>query len=330
MFLTCLLVVASVVSTALADPPMASADPVETLASRLAGAFSDGSRTLRLAKVPCDDFDVCLYVEMAEKGGELRPLRQQVWGLRRTGAKGAEAVVFAFPKRTFASFMPSLADLAIGMWAAPERFPRLDLDRLDPIGAAPFIASDDAVTLKSEEPFLIHRAGAEAQSLSVVFDESSVHWLDELRDGAGGTLSTLDARLKRIAEPTKIRVTPEGLVVIDLRVGPGVELAAGDSALVEFGVRLFNGQLVDSTRLPGRKSLLLQPAPGNLFEGFRQGVLGMRALEKAPSDGRTHLRRLIVPPALAFGARGRGPIIGPDEKLVVDIELVTLRDNTKD
>jgi FKBP-type peptidyl-prolyl cis-trans isomerase len=53
---------------------------------------------------------------------------------------------------------------------------------------------------------------------------------------------------------------------------------------------------------------------GEVIEGWDQGLAGMRA---------GGLRRLVVPPSLAYGASRRGPI-PPHAALLFEVELLTV------
>jgi peptidylprolyl isomerase len=55
---------------------------------------------------------------------------------------------------------------------------------------------------------------------------------------------------------------------------------------------------------------------GQVIPGWDQGVEGMRV------GGR---RRLTISPELAYGKRGAGGVIGPDETLVFVVDLVGVR-----
>jgi peptidylprolyl isomerase len=55
---------------------------------------------------------------------------------------------------------------------------------------------------------------------------------------------------------------------------------------------------------------------GQVIAGWDQGVVGMRV------GGR---RRITIPPMLAYGKRGAGGVIGPDETLVFVVDLIGVR-----
>src|SRR5690606_33946582 len=137
------------------------------------------------------------------------------------------------------------------------------------------------------EPLTLHRGDIRQMSLTVRTGDT-LHWTDELRGRDGDVLDTLELTLTPFESDTPVTITPEGLVMFDLRVGRGAALKAGDTALLDFAVYRPNGQLVDSTRLPNRKKELLQPAPGDLFVGFGQGVMGMRAPQAAAPENERH------------------------------------------
>src|SRR6476659_1828046 len=55
---------------------------------------------------------------------------------------------------------------------------------------------------------------------------------------------------------------------------------------------------------------------GQVIPGWDQGVAGMKV------GGR---RRITIPPNLAYGKRGAGGVIGPDETLVFVVDLLGVR-----
>jgi hypothetical protein len=106
--------------------------------------------------------------------------------------------------------------------------------------------------------------------------------------------------------------TPSGLRYVDLVQGTGPEVPAG--ATIE---GQFTGYLVDGTKFEDSRNGSAPtkiPLMG-LIPGLREGFAGMKV------GGR---RKLIIPPDLGFGAKGRPGKIPPDATLVFDIEVTKL------
>ena len=106
----------------------------------------------------------------------------------------------------------------------------------------------------------------------------------------------------------------------DLRVGSGAEATAGRHITVHYTGWLYatsapdnKGQQIDSSLTPGRSAYPFTLGTGAVIRGWDQGVVGMRV------GGQ---RRLVIPPALAYGADGRSPTVPPNATLVFDIELL--------
>ena len=107
----------------------------------------------------------------------------------------------------------------------------------------------------------------------------------------------------------------------DLRVGTGAEVAAGRTATVNYSGWLYDptraeqkGTLFDSSA--GGAAFVFPVGAGRVIRGWDQGVPGMKV---------GGLRRLILPPELAYGATGSPPRIPPNATLVFDIELVAVQ-----
>jgi FKBP-type peptidyl-prolyl cis-trans isomerase len=105
----------------------------------------------------------------------------------------------------------------------------------------------------------------------------------------------------------------------DLRVGTGAEATNGKRLTVNYAGWLYNpagqdgkGQLFDTSVSAGRTPFTFTLGTSAVIAGWDRGVLGMRV---------GGVRRLVIPPELAYGASGSGAIPG-NATLVFDIELV--------
>ncbi len=106
------------------------------------------------------------------------------------------------------------------------------------------------------------------------------------------------------------------LEVEDLEVGEGEEAVPGKLAEVHYvGVSWKNGRQFDASWDRGQ-TFQFALGKGQVIAGWDQGVQGMRV------GGR---RRITIPPMLAYGKRGAGGVIGPDETLVFVVDLIGLR-----
>lgn len=112
---------------------------------------------------------------------------------------------------------------------------------------------------------------------------------------------------------------PEGdpsgkqLRIDDVVVGDGTEAAAGHQVEVHYvGVSWNTGNQFDASWDRGQ-TFAFGLGRGQVIPGWEQGVAGMKV------GGR---RRLVIPPALAYGSQGAGGVIGPNEHLVFVVDLI--------
>jgi peptidylprolyl isomerase len=106
---------------------------------------------------------------------------------------------------------------------------------------------------------------------------------------------------------------PTDLLIDDLVVGDGPEAAAGQPVEVHYvGVAWSNGQQFDASWDRG-DTFSFTLGAGQVIEGWDRGVAGMRV------GGQ---RRLTLPPDHAYGPRGAGGVVGPNETLVFVVDLV--------
>lgn len=106
------------------------------------------------------------------------------------------------------------------------------------------------------------------------------------------------------------------LSTVDITVGEGAEVVAGDCIVANYHGVLADGSVFDSSFErggPARFSLL------RVIKGWQQGIPGMR-------EG--GVRVLTIPSDLAYGPAGNAPLIGPDADLVFVVELVEIVNQT--
>ena len=109
--------------------------------------------------------------------------------------------------------------------------------------------------------------------------------------------------------------TPSGLIIEDVIVGNGAAAAAGQKVKVHYTGWLTNGTKFDSSK--DRNDPFVFPlGAGNVIKGWDEGVQGMKIGGK---------RKLTIPPALGYGARGAGGVIPPNATLVFEVELLDVR-----
>jgi peptidylprolyl isomerase len=113
---------------------------------------------------------------------------------------------------------------------------------------------------------------------------------------------------------------PEGdvpfeLGIDDLTVGDGDEATAGKKVTVHYvGVSFLTGEQFDASWDRGQP-FEFKLGKGQVIPGWDQGVAGMKV------GGR---RRLTIPSAMAYGARGAGGVIKPHEPIVFVVDLLAV------
>jgi FKBP-type peptidyl-prolyl cis-trans isomerase FkpA len=100
----------------------------------------------------------------------------------------------------------------------------------------------------------------------------------------------------------------------DLTVGTGTEATVGSTASVQYNLWLYRDAATDhkGTQLQGGQ-FPYKVGDGTLIKGFDMGVTGMKV---------GGIRRIVVPPSLAYGATGnQDGSIPPNAAIVFEILL---------
>jgi FKBP-type peptidyl-prolyl cis-trans isomerase len=107
---------------------------------------------------------------------------------------------------------------------------------------------------------------------------------------------------------------PIPLDIKDLITGKGEAAQQGDKVSVHYAGTLMDGKEFDSSRKHGHPFDFVL-GKGQVIKGWDQGVAGMKVGGK---------RKLTIPPALAYGARGSPPVIPPNATLQFEVELLSV------
>jgi FKBP-type peptidyl-prolyl cis-trans isomerase FkpA len=128
---------------------------------------------------------------------------------------------------------------------------------------------------------------------------------------AKSALEVGKAFLEENASKEGVVTTPSGLQYKVLRAGEGKKPKATDTVVVNYRGTLISGVEFDSSYLAGR-----EPAEfplNRVIKGWTEGLQHMQ-------EGAKFV--FYIPSDLAYGKRGAGIDIGPDETLIFEVELL--------
>lgn len=109
--------------------------------------------------------------------------------------------------------------------------------------------------------------------------------------------------------------TESGLIIEDLTEGQGERAVAGRVVSVHYTGWLTDGTKFDSSK--DRDDPFDFPlGRGRVIPGWDEGVAGMQV---------GGVRKLTIPPQLAYGEYGAGGVIPPNATLVFEVELLAVR-----
>jgi peptidylprolyl isomerase len=166
---------------------------------------------------------------------------------------------------------------------------------------------------------LIAGCGSSGSSSTITIGNENSADSTLAQSGKAGETSTTAKTPTSGPLATEPKVTPPAgpapakLVTKDLITGTGPEAKTGQTVTVNYVGILFNGGKEFDASWKRNEPLTFPLGKGQVIPGWDQGVPGMKV------GGR---RELVIPAALAYGAKGSPPAIPPNAPLVFVIDLL--------
>lgn len=131
----------------------------------------------------------------------------------------------------------------------------------------------------------------------------------------GGKFGADNSPSPGVSKPFKkgMQTSPTGLQWRVIKSGQGEPPKPGQKISIHFQGRLADGSIFDSTE--GKSPVTFPVGRGQLNKGMEEALMQMTIGEK---------RVLTIPPALAYGEKGRPGLIPPNSTLQITVELVGL------
>lgn len=254
---------------------------------------------MQVAPVVVQGMSNTLYVEAARADAIHAPFRQALFQLYTSKGKvRLRTLEFHRAGDAKAPYMPAL----VGMTAIPQWFPALSSESVYGTLDLEVTAEGAGFKAKSPHPFPTSLGGAVEMTSEMTLTKDTLTTLDRGFDADGkvvwGSSEGEQYQFSRIASPITVKDLGEGLLVLEMKKGTeGKAIEERDRVSVQYtGWVGGDGKQFDSSR--GR------PQPftfnqGQLIRGWNTGLIGYQ---------KGSVVRLLIPPALAYGERARGPI----------------------
>ena len=146
-------------------------------------------------------------------------------------------------------------------------------------------------------------------------DKTSISPSPKARENKAKDKKAVDeliAELKKKHPKAKLETTKSGMKYFVLKDGEGDKCGKGKKIKAHYTGTLMNGKKFDSSR-DRNQPFEFTVGIGQVIKGWDEALSDMKKGEQ---------RILILPPNLAYGARGAGGVIPPNATLVFDVELI--------
>lgn len=311
-----------------ADQPITLSGPVapaphadaefERILSMLSGSFraapaaDEPALRFNAARIAVEGLDNALYFEIAREDSPADPFRQGVFHVYR---RGAELRLRVLDFRASTDFTEMLA----GLWAAPEAFPPLRTRHLAVNLDLALALEGGRVVGRTPHPYPTIDRGAVEVISSIQLTSSSIG-LHDAGLGADGRevwstgTAASPVRFERQDSPWfTARRRDDGLIIITLR--PAAEgaqgLAEGGETALHFSSWLTDGSRINTSRVAGRDAVRVRHPTQP--RGLSDALVGIAVGER---------RKVVIPPALAYGEQGARNVIPPNATLIFETECM--------
>jgi FKBP-type peptidyl-prolyl cis-trans isomerase FklB len=150
------------------------------------------------------------------------------------------------------------------------------------------------------------------EEMTAILKTQETKTRDDIRKAAAANLEKGQAFMAENKNQEGVVALSNGLQYKVLRKGAGEQPTKSDTVTVHYTGTLIDGREFDSSKRRGEPATF--PLNG-VIKGWQEILPLMRV------GSRWHV---VIPPDLAYGAKGAGAVIGPNETLLFEIELLDI------
>ncbi len=220
-----------------------------------------------------------------------------------------------------------VGDPLIGLWTRPELLPPIEATSLSVTADVPLTPTADGFAGRTACPYPVTLEGAVEATSAVELRANAIVLEDEGVDAdgqrvwgySGAAAPTFVEQPSGVERPIRAEIRSSGLTVLYLKPPEPDSIAheANGEVVVHYSGWLTDGRRFDTSRQAGRDAFRFR-LPGGAIAGWNEGLAGIARGER---------RRLIIPPELGFGVRGRPGMIPPNSTLIFEVECLHVDNN---
>lgn len=152
-----------------------------------------------------------------------------------------------------------------------------------------------------------------SQAMADMQKQMAARSADVIKEDAEKNRQEGEAFLARNRTVEGVKTLPDGLQYRVMKMGTGRTPRPTDTVTVNYRGTFVDGTEFDSSYRRGQPFVF---PVNNVIKGWTEALLLMRVGSKW---------QLFIPPHLAYGPQGAPPVIGPNETLIFELELISIR-----